>query len=183
MSYQSVFDLLSDISKKINIRFVLIGGFALNYYKYARQTLDVDFLITKRDFEKILPFLGSAGYTVESRQDVFVRLVFGKGDFLMMDIDFMFVDEETLGKILEDSPTTEIAGCRLRVPSLENLIAMKLHAIKHNQAQRLAKDISDIINLIKINQIDAKEERFKAVCLKYGTPEIYHKILEACEGE
>ena len=183
MSYQSVFNLLSDISKKININFVLIGGFALNYYKYARQTLDVDFLITEKDFEKILPLLESAGYKVESRQDVFARLVFSKGDLLMMDIDFMFVDDGTLAKILEDSPATEIAGCRLHVPSLENLIALKLHALKNNQARRLAKDISDIINLIIINRLDAKSDKFKTMCLKYGTLGIYHKILEACDGD
>jgi len=31
----------------------LIGGFAVNYYKVARYTADVDFLIAEEDFEKV----------------------------------------------------------------------------------------------------------------------------------
>jgi len=39
MKYDHVFQLLSYISKKKNITFILIGGFAVNYYKYARILL------------------------------------------------------------------------------------------------------------------------------------------------
>ncbi|MEK7849472.1 MAG: nucleotidyl transferase AbiEii/AbiGii toxin family protein [Candidatus Omnitrophota bacterium] len=179
MSYQSIFDLLSDISNKTGISFVLIGGFAVNYYKCARQTLDVDFLITEKDFEKILPCLESAGYKTDYRQDVFVRLIFRKDDLLMMDIDFMFVDESTLARIGQDASKTRIAGCELRVPSLEHLIALKLHAARHNPKLRLSKDIPDIINLIRVNKIDVKTKKFKELCLKYGTEDIYNKILES----
>jgi len=178
MSYQSVFEILSDISKKTGIFFVLIGGYAVNYYKYTRQTVDVDFLINEQDFPKALALLQSAGYKISHKQEVFVRLVSDKKPFLM-DIDFMFVDQETLDKIIKNSQKIDIAGCGFRVPSLEHLIALKLHAVKYNTKLRIFKDIPDIINLIRINKVDAKSKKFKELCLKYGTQELYHKILDA----
>jgi len=177
MSYQSVFHLLSDISKKTGVSLVLIGGFAVNYYKYTRQTVDVDFLIKEQDFQKILNLLEAASYKVDYRQEVFTRLISAESP-LLMDIDFMFIDEETFAKIIKDSQKTSIAGCEFTVPSLEHLIALKLHAVKYNPKLRLAKDIPDIINLIRINKLDAKSKKFKELCLKYATEEIYQKILD-----
>lgn len=157
---------------------VLIGGFAVNHYKYARQTADLDFLIKEQDFQKILSLLENAGYKLDYRQEVFARLVYTKSQ-AFLDIDFMFIDEETMVKIVKDSQRTKIADCEFRVPLLEHLIALKLHAIKYNPKVRLYKDIPDIINLIRINKVDVKSEKFKELCLKYGSQELYQKILDS----
>lgn len=178
MNYESVFHLLSNISKKTGVAFVLIGGFAVNHYKFTRQTLDIDFLIKEQDFEKILDLLESAGYRLDYRQEAFARLVSTKSPVLL-DIDFMFIDEETIVKIIKDSQKATITGCEFRVPSLEHLIALKLHAVKYNLKLRLHKDIPDIINLIRINKVDVKTENFKELCLKYGSQEIYQRILDS----
>lgn len=182
MKYQHVFQLLSDISKKKNITFVLIGGFAVNYYKYARQTLDVDFIIKKDEFDKILVLLENAGYKMDYNQEVFSRLT-SPDKPLMMDMDFMFVDEETISKIIKAGKKTDIAGCEFVVPSLEHLIALKLHAIKYNPGIRLAKDIADIISLAIINNFDVKSEKFHELCLKYASEEIYRKIMDGIDGQ
>ena len=178
MNYESVFHLVSDISKRTGVSLVLIGGFAVNHYKYTRQTADVDFLIKEQDFQKILDSLETGGYKLDYRQEVFARLVSTKRP-MFLDIDFMFIDEETMVKIIKDSQKTEIAGCEFRVPLLEHLIALKLHATKYNPKLRLHKDILDIINLIRINNVDAKSEKFKELCLKYGSPELYQGILDS----
>jgi predicted nucleotidyltransferase len=178
MNYQSVFHLLSDISKKASIPLILIGGFAVNYYKYARQTVDVDLLIKKKDFQRISELLKLSGYKLDYSQEVFARFI-STNDSIIMDIDFMFVDEETFDKIINESQKTDIAGCEFRVPALEHLIALKLHTVKYNPKLRLTKDIPDVINLIKINKVDAKSDKFKELCLKYGTKEIYERILES----
>lgn len=178
MGYQNLFHLVSDISKKSGVSLVLIGGFAVNYYKYARQTVDVDFLIKEQDFQKILGLLEAAGYKVDYRQEVFARLTSTQSP-LLMDIDFMFIDEETFAKIIKNSQKTSIADCEFRVPSLEHLIALKLHAVKYNPKPRSAKDMPDIINLIRINGLDVKNDKFKELCLRYGTEEIYREILDS----
>lgn len=179
MKDETIFHLISDITEKNGVSCVLIGGFAVNHYKVTRQTLDVDFLITKEDFERILPLLQNAGYKTDYSQEAFIRLK--SNQLLLMDIDFMFVEENTLSKIIKDGEKINIANKKFIVPSLNNLIALKLHSIKYNPKIREMKDFPDIINLIRINKMDFKGNNFRKLCIKYGTEEIYSKIVRASE--
>jgi len=176
MKEQSVFHLIADLTHHEKAPCILIGGFAVNYYKVARQTADVDFLITREDFNKISAFLGKAGYKQVLAQDTFVHLESSR--LVLMDIDFMFVDRETLTKMINEGQSIKIAGQKFIVPSLDHLIALKLHSIKHNPKIRLTKDLPDIINMVRINEVNVKDEKFKELCLKYGTRKIYDKIIE-----
>ena len=117
-----------------------------------------------------------SGFKKDYAQEAFVRLRGEKPN--LMDIDFMFVDRETLDKITRDGKQADIAGEKFIVPSLKHLIALKLHSIKHNPKKREYKDLLDIVELIRINKLDVKEAEFHSLCLRYGTQEIYHKILE-----
>lgn len=154
----------------------MIGGFAVNYYKVSRQTADIDFLITKEDFEKLSPLLEKEGFRKDYEQEVFARL-FGSSSYLM-DADFMFVDKDTLDKIIKEGKEISIAGQKFMVPSLNHLIALKLHAVRYNPRIREYKDLPDIIQLVRINKLDVKDSEFKDLCLKYGTEELYNKIAE-----
>lgn len=174
--YPTIFHLLSDVFTKADAASVLIGGFAVNYYKVSRQTADVDFLITKEDFEMIRNLLEEKGFKKDYEEVVFARLIGDKP--YMMDIDFMFVDKDTLDKIINEGKKISIARQKFIVPSLNHLIALKLHAIKHNPKIREYKDLPDVIQLIRINKLSVKDSEFKALCLKYGTEELYNKILE-----
>jgi hypothetical protein len=174
--YPTVFHLLSDVFTKAGAACVLIGGFAVNYYKVSRQTADIDFLITKKDFDRMLKLLEEEGFKKDYEQDVFVRLL---GDSPhMMDVDFMFADKDTIDKVIKGGKEIFIARQKFIVPSLDHLIALKLHAIKHNPKIREYKDLPDIIQLIRVNKFNIKNAEFKSLCLKYGTEELYNKILE-----
>lgn len=177
MTASSVFHLISDLTHEEGVSCVLIGGFAINYYRVTRQTADVDFLITKTDFNKIASLLEKAGYKKTLLEENFAQLQ--RSRLSLLDVDFMFVDDETLTKIKKEGKKITIAGQKLIVPSLLHLIALKLHSIKFNTKIRLMKDLPDIINLIRINQVDIKNKEFKELCLKYGTADLYQKILEA----
>ncbi len=176
MEYRSAFHLISDITKKTGVSCVLIGGFAVNYYKFSRQTADVDFLITEEDFKKIQGYLETAGYRKEFSQKVFAR--FKSNKLYLMDIDFMFVDKDTLDKISLDAEELVIAKHKFIVPSLMNMIALKLHSLKYNFNIRQPKDLLDILSLIKLNKVDVKTKEFHQLCLKYADEGLYQKILE-----
>ena len=176
MEKQTGIELFADISKRAGVTCVLIGGFAVNYYNFTRQTVDIDFLLTEEDFFKIKKSLEDAGYKQDFADKVFAK--FSGKDKLLFDIDFMFVDKGTLGKILKSSKAIEIAGKEFIVPSLNDLIALKLHSIKNNPFFREAKDLLDIISLVRLNKVNYKDEKFKELCLKYGSREIYEKILK-----
>jgi len=176
VKYPTVFHLIAQIFEKTGVSGVLIGGFAVNYYKVTRQTADVDFLITEDDFGKISGLLEKDGYKKDYIQEVFARF---KSDRLyLMDLDFMFVDRGTLDKIINSGKEISIAGQKFIIPCVEHLIALKLHSLKHNPKLREYKDMLDIIELIKVNKVDVKGAEFKELCLKYGTEEFYQKILE-----
>ena len=177
MDYSKAFHLVAKASKKADVPCVLIGGFAINFYKVTRNTLGIDFLITKKDFVKIKDALLAAGYAEEFVTDVAIRFS-NKKD--IMDIDFMIVDGPTREKIIKDGKTAEVVGEKLIIPSLNHLIALKLHAIKNNQKNRIWKDLPDIIRLIQVNNVDCKNEAFKEICLTYGNNEIYQLILKNC---
>src|SRR3990167_8112466 len=105
MDYSKVFHLVAEVSKRSAVPCILIGGFAINFYKVTRDTLDVDFLTTKEDFAKIKDALLIAGYAEEFATDVAIRFS-NKKDAL--DIDFMIVDNRTREKIIEDGKEIEV---------------------------------------------------------------------------
>lgn len=177
MNNQSVFHLISGLTEKGKVKCVLIGGFAVNYYGVTRQTADIDFLITREDFEKISGYLQQAGYKTNLLRDNFAQLKNTK--ISLMDVDFMFVEQETLDKVFQESKKIKITGQEFFIPSLDHLIALKLHSIKYNKKIRILRDLPDIINLLRINDADVTSGKFKMLCLRYGTEQIYQKILEA----
>ena len=90
----------------------------------------------------------------------------------------MFVDKETLDKIILDAKEIIIAKHKFVIPSLMNLIALKLHSLKYNFSIRKGRDLLDIITLIKLNEADIKTKEVHQLCLKYANEDIYRKILE-----
>ena len=120
-----------------------------------------------------------AGYKKTLLQDNFAQLQSSR--LSLLDVDFMFVDEQTLKKIIKEGERFKIVDQTFVVPSLHHLIALKLHSIKHNPKLRLARDLPDIINLVRINEVNVKDKKFKELCLKYGTIEAYDKIVEAAQ--
>ena len=154
---------------------MLIGGFAVNFYKASRNTQDVDFLTTRENFDKILDLLKKEGFRGEQLHETFARFKAGKLHY--MDIDFMFVDKDVFEKIVKDGRQAIVGGQKFMVPSLFHLIALKLHSIKDNK-KREYKDLLDIIDLIRNNKVDIKSEEFKELCLKYGNESLYKRIVD-----
>ena len=175
MSDKSVFKIIGDLILEKQVRCVLIGGFAVNAYNYGRQTGDIDFLTTQEEFNRMASSFEKEGYAISYREN-FAQLE--NANPLLMDIDFMFVDDDTMNKIFKDTQETTIARQKFLVPTLMHLIALKLHAMKFNYKIRLIKDLPDIISLIRYNNIDVKSTELKEICLKYGNEEIYQRIME-----
>lgn len=63
-----------------------------------------------------------------------------------------------------------------RVPTLEHLIILKLHALKHGGIARFLKDFLDVEYLIRYNKPDIKSHHMRELCEKYGPADIYEKI-------
>jgi len=166
--------LIDEFTSK-KIPFILIGGLALHFHNYDRQTYDIDFLIDKNNFKAVVPFLEELGYSLENLQETFARFDGEKKD--LMDFDLMFVDGETFKAVLRDAKQVDMGGQSILVPSLFHLIALKLHSIKGNPRQREFKDLLDIAELIRKNKIEVKSTIFQNILKKYGSQDIYEKIM------
>ena len=63
------------------------------------------------------------------------------------------------------------------MPSLDGLFALKFHALKQRIRERGYKDLLDILELARCNDIDVRSERVKSICDKFGTPKIYEEVI------
>lgn len=170
------FGIMAQACQKTAASVILIGGQAVGVRGYQRVTLDIDFMITEADYEKLKPAIGAAGYQEVVRTSVAAKLR-AESEHLL-DIDFMFVEAETFRGIQRESKWETFQDAQFLVPKLEHLIILKLHAIKQQPAVRELKDLNDIVELIKANRLDVRSQGFKSLCLKFGTPELYQKILQ-----
>lgn len=176
MQYDNIFHLVSEVLRQSGVQAVLIGGFAVNFYRFSRATGDIDFLMTEEDYKKACPFFEKAGCQQVFQSTLYVSL---KSEFFpLMPIDVGFVDRKTLEGMIREGTQAEIMGCKFTVPSLNHLIALKLHAVKNNPENRERWDIRDIMELIKINKVNVDDESFRDLCMRYGGEDSYKKIKE-----
>lgn len=88
----------------------------------------------------------------------------------------MLVNDPTFEQLWNDSIVLTDGYEHTRFVSLNHLIALKCHAIKHGHAGRVEKDVDDVLELVKINKVDVADEKFRQLILKHGLPTLYDKI-------
>jgi hypothetical protein len=96
-------------------------------------------------------------------------------------IDLILVDEATFTGIQTHGVTTQIGGAAVTIPSAAHMLALKLHALKQDQASRELKDLNDIVELVLASKPILSPGQVEALCKKYGPNDIYQRIAELCE--
>jgi hypothetical protein len=92
-------------------------------------------------------------------------------------LDVMFVDETTFDLMWRESEARDFAGRMARIPCLDHLLALKLHALKQSLPHRTSRDAEDVEVLARRNQLDLTDPRYEQLFLKYGTRELYETFL------
>lgn len=156
------------------LRFVIIGGWAVAARGHARMTFDVDFLIRREDRTVWFERTARAGIELRHESRTFAQLVEPSTGSVL---DLMFVDDVTFDGIWQASEVFAFGDRQARVPSLDHLIALKLHALKQCLLHRTAKDAEDVEMLARRNGLDLNTPHYEALFLKYGTREIYETFL------
>lgn len=98
-------------------------------------------------------------------------------------IDLMYVESRTFQIIYEGATLKEFGQIEALVASIEHLIYLKMHALKHYQEHRFSKDMSDLISLIVLARIDVGGDEFRQQCLKFASLELYEKIIREIPSE
>ncbi len=157
--------------------FVVIGGHAVAAHGYGRQTLDLDLLVRDEDRRAWVEFLVSLGYRVFHEDAAFVQLA--PPTAAHWPVDLLLVGEPTFAGVVAEARDVDLGAERAPIPSLEHLLALKLHALKAARPPRDLKDLTDVVQLAEANGLDVRAEPFRALCLKYATPEIHDRIVRA----
>jgi predicted nucleotidyltransferase len=176
-----LFQQIAGEAKKCNLQFLVIGGLAVNFYGYSRDTADLDLLIHRDMRDRWMAFFLEINYSLYQEKGAFIQ--FSPPEKGTWPVDLMMVREPTFRPIFDFGKEVEMYGAKLLIPTLEHLIALKLHALKHSHLGRYLKDFLDVENLVRINRIDLKSDKTRRMFLKYGTLEIYEKVSQACSAE
>jgi len=162
---------LSNEAGKRGLDFLLIGGHAVIHHGYPRMTLDVDFLCRAPQREQWREVIEPFGYKIYSEATAFVQYA---GTLGWPKVDLMFVDDETFQK-LEKESVRKGAVC---VPTVQHLIALKLHAARSATRSSPQKDWGDIEELIRLHRLDPAKQDFRDLILRYGGEQSLVRIQE-----
>lgn len=177
----SFFATIHEEAARRKLRFLVIGGLAVNHYGYSRDTSDLDFFISQSDRAEWMKLLHDFGYASHNDGGNFIQ--YNPPAQNAWPVDLMIVQEKTFSPILIASRDADLFGVKTRVPSLEHLIALKLHALKNTRMSRFLKDFLDVEYLIRINQLDIQSKNIRALFDKYGTPDLYDKISRSLASD
>jgi len=156
---------------------ILIGGFAVNYYGYTRNTLDVDFMIVAQQFDVVSQIMKRAGFTnIASNNNVACFSAPGSP----LRVDFLSADGDTMRKLLVNAIVANMQGFQIKVPALTDLIAMKVFSLSQDIDRRMGKDLPDIAYLSVINNLDLESD-IQPLCNQFGTRKIYDLIRHQVE--
>jgi hypothetical protein len=153
---------------------LVIGGQALPAFGVVRQTLDLDCLIAADDLGRLDGLLRAAGYAATDRTPIFAR--YRHPDATVEDVVLLLVDRETLMEISSRARSATIGGEGLRVPRLDDLISLKLHAMRNSPA-RFLRDTADIADLLRANPGAVSPDELRSLCETYGPA----GVIEALE--
>jgi len=147
MDFKLVLEKLLTAFKEQEIRYALMGGFAMGLWGAGRTTVDVDFLVNRDDMQKVDAIMSQLGYECKYRSEnvsqyVSPLKIFG-------EVDFLHAFREASLQMLQRAEEKEVFGM-IKIKSLipEDIIGLKLQAIKNNP-ERQQSEMEDIMFLVE----------------------------------
>ncbi len=142
-------------ANKHNVRMLMVGGGAVNFYGYQRHSADVDFWIetTDENFKKLVAVFNEMGYEIDDfpenvkKQEQNISVKFSPVD-LDLELITKFSVNKTFAEAFESSEEVQVNDnlfLKWNVLSLEDLIISKIKANR-------PKDLLDIQQLREINK-------------------------------
>lgn len=151
---------------------LLVGGFAVNFHGYTRNTLDVDFMIVGEQLDAVRRIMVATGFTNVTVQD---NVTFFNAPDSPLRVDFINVDRHTMRKLLANAIPATVHEFKVKVPALRDLIAMKIFALSQSVPRRMGKDLPDIAFLSVLHNLDMEAD-IRPLCDRFGTSEVYDLI-------
>ncbi len=149
MNFELVFRELLQRFDEGDIRFALIGGFALHVAGFTRATKDIDFLLEAEDIEKVKAIMLKLGYEVVNESQEFANYWHPMGP--LGCVDYLHAHRTYTRKMLTRARKYKILeGIKVPVLIPEDIIGLKVQSIVNNP-NRHSLDMADIEYLLRDN--------------------------------
>jgi hypothetical protein len=173
MEYKKVLAAILAELEKHNIPYAIVGAVAMGFWGVRRDTVDIDLLVKATDREKVIAFMKGIGYdhlVASNFADQFGHLMKEMGF-----VDFLYTKREQ--GIIEDGKTFKsIKDIDVRVAMPEDIIAMKLDAIKNNPKREI-QDWADIQAIVEVLGDKLDWTKIRNYCKLLDIEEAYEKIF------
>lgn len=148
MDFKKIIRLLLNEFIENNVRYALMGGFALGALGIPRATVDIDFLVNHNDLPKVDNIMEKNGYECVYKSEnvsqyVSPLKIFGEVDFLhaFRKISIRMIEKAIEKDIFEGE-------LKIRVLRPEDIIGLKIQAIA-NDEKRANREYVDIEALME----------------------------------
>lgn len=165
---------LTEQGEALGIHFLLVGGQALGQWGLSRQSEDVDILVSRADLPLWQPIVHQLDYSLLHAHPAYLR--FSPPFLDAWPLDLILTNEETYQMMRARATALDLGAITVQTPSVEHLLAMKLHILKQGQQQRHWKDLADIMDMLDLGLMDAEGRGFQQLCTTFGRPGIYQHI-------
>ena len=165
------------------VPFLIIGGHAVIALGHVRATFDYDFLTSESHRQALNAIFEEMGYTLFAANGPFVQWTAPRG---LPPVDIMVVDDATFGKLMATSRSIAIAGQEVRIPSPENMVALKLHASRQRTLESAShQDWLDITQIVRRQKLDVEEPAFRTLRSRdrhgLSIRVVHRKVAIACK--
>jgi len=175
MDFKHILQKLLTEFEKDNIRYALIGGFAMGLWGGSRSTVDLDFLVHRDDMQKVHGIVTALGYEIHHKTENVSQYtsplkVFG-------GIDFIHAFREASVEMLQRAVEKDIFSGMLKIKTLipEDIIGLKLQAV-YNNPSREKIDMADIELLVSVNKNKLDWELLEMYCRIFNMEDVCKKL-------
>ena len=170
-------DLVVDFTER-EVRYALIGGFALGALGVPRATMDLDFLVPRDALPTVDEIMERRHYRLRYRSENVSQFV---SDLAPLgQVDFLHAFREISTAMLERAPEVSVFAGTLRLRTLrpEDLVGLKVQALA-NDPGRERQDLADIDRLAERFAAEMDWERIREYFALFDRLELYDEIREA----
>jgi predicted nucleotidyltransferase len=154
------------------LRYMLVGGLAVNIHGYLRATRDLDLMLMVEDTQAVDALLGELGYeALDRRLDLHSYL---RGT---QRLDILFARRPISRGLLERAAMTSFDGGEVPVISLEGLLGLKIQAF--NDDMRRLGDLKDMLELVRANLGRFDEEEVRSYFRLFDRERVFDDIIRA----
>ncbi|MEW6203415.1 MAG: hypothetical protein AB1546_15655 [bacterium] len=172
-SYKSAIGIVNDT---IGDNYVVIGAWAVSYYTTPRATADIDLMIRKGYYEKLIDRFRTSGAVINEYSSTAAQVIYGKVNLHLLEI----MPEQHF--LLDNKVADKLGDEKIYYLEKNNLIAVKISSIMSpdRSAIQTKQDELDMMKLMeKDTDIKSKHniDRIKETLMKLGASSDYAEKL------